>query len=112
MLSYSQAQEQLKTQPKRWLVTGCAGFIGSNICHKLLSLGQTVMGLDNFSTGPKTNIQELQNTYPNFEFVEGDIRNLEVLEDSHEKPTMCSTKQLLVLSQDPSTVPGIPMIAM
>ncbi|MFC5045326.1 SDR family oxidoreductase [Aquimarina hainanensis] len=58
------------------LVTGAAGFIGSNLCEKLLEVGSTVVGLDNFATGHKKNISELQE-HPKFSFIEGDIRNLE-----------------------------------
>lgn len=58
------------------LVTGAAGFIGSNLCEALLKLGSKVIGLDNFATGHKKNIEAL-NEFSNFEFIEGDIRNLE-----------------------------------
>lgn len=60
----------------RFLVTGAAGFIGSNLVEALLRLGYQVRGLDNFSTGKKENI-ELFIDHPNFEFVEGDIRSFE-----------------------------------
>jgi len=61
----------------RFLVTGAAGFIGSNIVEALLKKGIKVRGLDNFSTGKKNNIEEfLKND--NFEFIEGDIRNFEI----------------------------------
>ena len=58
------------------LVTGAAGFIGSNLCEELISIGATVVGLDNFATGHRKNIEELLD-HPNFSFIEGDIRNLE-----------------------------------
>ena len=58
-----------------FLVTGCAGFIGSNTVEYLLKEGYRVVGLDNFSTGKKSNIEELRN--PNFTFIEGDIRDLD-----------------------------------
>ncbi len=58
-----------------FLVTGCAGFIGSNTVEYLLKEGYRVVGLDNFSTGKKSNIEELRN--PNFIFIEGDIRDLD-----------------------------------
>lgn len=63
-------------QNKRILVTGGAGFIGSNLCEKLLDLGVKVTCLDNFSTGRRENLETcLQNS--NFTLIEGDIRNLE-----------------------------------
>jgi len=58
------------------LVTGAAGFIGSNLCKALLEKCSTVVGLDNFATGHKKNISALSG-YPDFTFIEGDIRNLE-----------------------------------
>lgn len=69
------------SSPKVWVITGVAGFIGSNLLDELLSLGQTVVGLDNFSTGHRSNLDEvlarpLQGT-ANFRMVEGDIRDLE-----------------------------------
>lgn len=66
----------------RWLVTGAAGFIGSNLVEALLSMNQKVIGLDNFSTGYERNIKNaLKNTdraLDNFIFLEGDIRNLKI----------------------------------
>jgi UDP-N-acetylglucosamine 4-epimerase len=56
----------------KWLVTGAAGFIGSNIVKKLINDGQEVLGLDNLSNGDYSNIEEFRNS---FEFYEGDIRN-------------------------------------
>ncbi|WP_299252405.1 SDR family oxidoreductase [uncultured Aquimarina sp.] len=58
------------------LVTGAAGFIGSNLCEALLEKGSKVIGLDNFATGHKKNLSAI-NENPNFIFIEGDIRNLE-----------------------------------
>lgn len=58
------------------LVTGAAGFIGSNLCETLLDIGSTVVGLDNFATGHKKNLSTLIEN-PNFTFIEGDIRNLD-----------------------------------
>ena len=71
----------LKKISKKWLITGVAGFIGSNLLEELLNLGQTVVGLDNFSTGKKENLNDVQNQVPadkwgNFHFLKADIRNL------------------------------------
>lgn len=66
--------EQLRSS--KILVTGAAGFIGSNLCEALLKVGSTIVGFDNFATGHKKNITELSNN-PKFSFIEGDIRNLE-----------------------------------
>lgn len=68
-------------QPKTWLVTGVAGFIGSNLLESLLLLNQTVIGLDNFSTGYQKNLDEVRSLvgieqWCRFRFIEGDIRNL------------------------------------
>ena len=60
----------------RFLVTGAAGFIGSNLVEAILNLGYKVRGLDNFSTGKKQNI-DLFKDNPDFEFIEGDIRDLD-----------------------------------
>lgn len=64
-------EADLKAKPRTWLVTGCAGFIGSNLVQRLLELGQTVRGLDNFSTGYRENLA----ADARFEFLEGDIRD-------------------------------------
>jgi UDP-N-acetylglucosamine/UDP-N-acetylgalactosamine 4-epimerase len=60
----------------KFLVTGSAGFIGSNLVEAILKLGYKVRGLDNFSTGKKENVDEFLDN-PNYEFIEGDIRNIE-----------------------------------
>src|SRR6476469_6338393 len=58
MNNYPPALAALKQKPRTWLITGVAGFIGSNLLECLLSLGQAVVGLDNFSTGHPKNIDE------------------------------------------------------
>ena len=58
MTKYEQLQKYLKDNQKTWLVTGVAGFIGSNLLEKLLTLDQKVVGLDSFETGYKHNIDE------------------------------------------------------
>lgn len=82
MSQYQLVCEQLKQTPKTWLVTGVAGFIGSNLLETLLKLDQTVIGLDNFATGHQHNLDEVQSLvsaaqWAKFTFYEGDIRNLE-----------------------------------
>lgn len=73
--------ENIKFQEgSRFLVTGAAGFIGSNLVEAILGLGYKVLGLDNFSTGKKENI-DLFKDNPDFEFIEGDIRDLDTCMD-------------------------------
>lgn len=79
---YEALRTELQTKPRTWLVTGCAGFIGSNLLEALLGLGQTVVGLDDFSTGYQHNLDEVRSQvspeqWARFRFIEGDIRNLE-----------------------------------
>src|SRR5690554_1529846 len=79
---YQQLLEQLPLQPKTWLITGVAGFIGSNLLETLLKLNQKVVGLDNFATGHQYNLNEVQSLvtpaqWDLFTFIKGDIRNLE-----------------------------------
>ncbi|SMP70972.1 SDR family oxidoreductase [Noviherbaspirillum suwonense] len=71
---------RLLEQKATWLVTGCAGFIGSNLTETLLALGQEVVGLDNFSTGRQANLREVREAvgpaqWARFCFIEGDIRD-------------------------------------
>jgi UDP-N-acetylglucosamine 4-epimerase len=82
MSRYDDVKEELKRLPKIWLVTGVAGFIGSNLLETLLLLDQTVVGLDNFSTGFRHNLDEVKGLvspeqWNRFRFVEGDICDLE-----------------------------------
>ena len=65
-----------KLNSKNILVTGGAGFIGSNLCEELINLGANVTCLDNFSTGFRENLDTIKD-HPNFKLIEGDIRNLE-----------------------------------
>ncbi len=85
--AYEQVQQQLREQPQTWLVTGVAGFIGSNLLETLLSLDQTVVGLDNFATGHQRNLDEVQSLvspgqWARFRFIEGDIRHLETCQQA------------------------------
>ncbi len=82
MIAYQQLCQQLPQAPKTWLITGVAGFIGSNLLETLLKLNQRVVGLDNFATGYQRNLDEVQSLvsaqqWANFQFIKGDIRNLE-----------------------------------
>ena len=72
---------ELPKAPKKWLITGVAGFIGSNLLETLLKLEQHVVGLDNFSTGHQRNLDEVRRMvskeqWEKFHFNGGDIRNL------------------------------------
>ena len=82
MSRYQQIKESLINSPKTWLITGCAGFIGSNLLEHLLLLNQNVVGLDNFATGHQHNLDEVkaqvsQEQWAKFNFIKGDIRELD-----------------------------------
>jgi len=82
MTAFEQLLEIFKTEQKTWLVTGNAGFIGSNLTEFLLSHHQKVVGLDNFSTGYQHNIDDALSTVgddkaKNFTFIEGDVADFE-----------------------------------
>lgn len=82
MQGFESVKSRLRDEPRRWLVTGCAGFIGSNLVEQLLALGQQVAGLDNFATGHRRNLDEVrrvvgEEAWSRFRFVEGDIRSLD-----------------------------------
>lgn len=71
----------LRQRPRRWLITGVAGFIGSHLLEALLKLDQTVVGLDNYATGYARNLEEVREAagaaaWRNLTFIEGDIRQL------------------------------------
>jgi UDP-N-acetylglucosamine 4-epimerase len=77
---YQQLRGELVNAPRTWLVTGAAGFIGSNLLQALLELDQRVVGLDNFATGHRRNLQEVERCvapeqWRRFRFIEGDIRD-------------------------------------
>ncbi len=78
---------KLSAEPRRWLVTGVAGFIGSNLAQFLLELGQEVVGLDNFATGKRENLQEVRELvgpgpWTRFRFVEGDVARPDVCREA------------------------------
>ncbi len=82
MTRYQEVCRDLEARPRRWLVTGAAGFIGSALVEKLLALGQHVVGLDSFITGHRANLDDVRavvgdQAMRRFHFVEGDIRDLE-----------------------------------
>lgn len=79
MTAYDRAQAHLQRTPRTWLVTGVAGFIGSNLLETLLKLDQRVVGLDNFATGHQHNLDEVRSLvsaeqWARFRFIHGDIR--------------------------------------
>jgi len=83
MSAYEKLKTGLKASPRTWLVTGVAGFIGSNLLEKLLQLDQSVVGLDNFSMGKRGNLKQVEllvtpAQWARFKFIEGDIADLEV----------------------------------
>ncbi|MDH2916230.1 MAG: NAD-dependent epimerase/dehydratase family protein [Gallionella sp.] len=80
--AYTQLKARLASEQHTWLITGVAGFIGSNLLETLLKLNQKVVGLDNFATGHQRNLDEVQSLvtpvqWANFNFIQGDIRNLD-----------------------------------
>jgi len=87
MTRYEEVKQTLLETPKTWLITGVAGFIGSNLLETLLLLNQKVVGLDNFATGHQHNLDEVKGLvnpeqWQNFRFIEGDIRNYETCQQA------------------------------
>jgi len=95
MSRYEELKEELKSNQHTWLVTGAAGFIGSNLVEKLLILNQKVVGLDNFETGYQHNIDQAledasailvadngQLNTDSFHFIEGDIRDIDTCHEA------------------------------
>ncbi|WP_316390093.1 NAD-dependent epimerase/dehydratase family protein [Citrobacter farmeri] len=81
-MKYKKIEDALSSKPETWLITGVAGFIGSNLLEALLKLNQKVIGLDNFATGHQANLDEVKESvsaeqWSAFTFVEGDIREPE-----------------------------------
>jgi UDP-N-acetylglucosamine 4-epimerase len=86
MTAYTDLLARLPAEPKTWLITGVAGFIGCNLLETLLRLDQNVVGLDNFATGHRHNLHQIRDAvtpeqWARFRFIEGDIR---VQNDCHE----------------------------
>ena len=95
MSRYEELQKELKNNQCTWLITGAAGFIGSNLVEKLITLNQKVVGLDNFETGYQHNLDQAledarvtlaaENSRLNtdgFKFIEGDIRDVEICHEA------------------------------
>lgn len=81
MNRYQHVRDDLRATPRTWLVTGAAGFIGSNLVEALLQLGQGVVGLDNFATGHRRNLDDVRSlvgddAWERFTLIDGDIRDL------------------------------------
>lgn len=81
-MPYEALKSELRAAPKTWLITGVAGFIGSNLLEALLGLDQRVVGLDNFATGHQRNLDEVESAvgaeqWSRFKFIRGDIRVLQ-----------------------------------
>jgi UDP-N-acetylglucosamine/UDP-N-acetylgalactosamine 4-epimerase len=81
MTHFMNAMEDLRSRPRSWLVTGAAGFIGSHLVERLLGLGQSVVGLDNFATGHRRNLEDVRDcageeAWLRFRFLESDVRDL------------------------------------
>jgi UDP-N-acetylglucosamine/UDP-N-acetylgalactosamine 4-epimerase len=83
MTRYDDVRDELRARPRRWLVTGVAGFIGSSLLEALLELDQHVSGLDNFATGKRRNLDEVRDRvgparFARFRLVEGSVVSSEV----------------------------------
>jgi len=81
LINYNSLLDELKSSPRNWLVTGSAGFIGSNLTEFLLKHNQNVVGFDNFVTGYANNLDQISKSvsakqWSNFKFIEGDIKDL------------------------------------
>jgi len=90
MTAFEKLLERFKTEQKTWLVTGCAGFIGSNLTEFLLQHNQKVIGLDNFSTGYQHNIDDIlsnmeEEKVKNFSFIEGNTWDIKTCQKACEK---------------------------
>ena len=94
MSKYNELQDYLINNQNKWLITGVGGFIGSNLLEKLLTLNQKVIGLDNFITGNKNNIDQAiqdasnivnKDVSNNFEFIHGNIEDLSTCKEACKK---------------------------
>jgi UDP-N-acetylglucosamine 4-epimerase len=79
---FDNVKAELRKEPRKWLITGVAGFIGSNLLEGLLELDQPVVGMDNFLTGYAHNLDDVMRTvglekWGKFQLIQGDIRDPE-----------------------------------
>ena len=87
MIPFDETLRRIESAQRTWLVTGCAGFIGSHLTERLLALGQRVVGLDNFSTGRAENLSLVKDAvgeaaWKGLRFIEGDIRSLDTCQEA------------------------------
>jgi UDP-N-acetylglucosamine 4-epimerase len=87
MTSYEIACAELRAEPRAWLITGVAGFIGSHLLEALLQLGQRVVGLDDFSTGSPRNLEDVRDSvgaeaWKQFDFREGTIADVGICREA------------------------------
>jgi UDP-N-acetylglucosamine 4-epimerase len=114
MTAYEQLRQQLPQAPKTWLVTGVAGFIGSNLLETLLKLDQRVVGLDNFATGHQRNLDEVQtlvtpDQWSKFHFIQGDIRQLADCQAAMTWHSMSPASSLSSRAQTRDPLPDTPI---
>lgn len=105
MSVYDELQINLRANPRSWLVTGVAGFIGSNLLEALLKLNQQVVGLDNFTTGHRRNLEQVRGSvrseqWAQFRLVEGDVSELEVCQ------AVCAGMDFVLHQAALGSVPG------
>lgn len=87
MSLYQSRLEHLGKNPRKWLITGVAGFIGCNLLETLLTLDQSVVGVDNFMTGRPHNLDQIRSVvspaqWANFHFIQGDVRDIAICRQS------------------------------
>ena len=112
MSVYTELQTRLAANPKTWLITGLAGFIGSNLLETLLKFNQRVVGLDNFATGHQRNLDEIRSLVTsvqleNFQFIQWDIRNLD---DCRQAMTFHPSGEATTLRYPAREVEGAPRL--